>query len=141
MTRYFLGVDTGATKSHALIADGSGRALGFGEGGPGNPDSVGHEGLADVLRAITQEALTGAGISKDEIAGAGFGIAGYDWPSFGGNVPCKPSARLDWTHRWKSSTMPSSACWRGRRRGGVSPSSQARVATVGVGTRSGEKPK
>ena len=34
MTRYFLGVDVGATKSHALIADETGRAVGFGPPGP-----------------------------------------------------------------------------------------------------------
>jgi N-acetylglucosamine kinase-like BadF-type ATPase len=81
MTRYFLGVDVGATKSHALIADDLGRALGFGEGGPGNPDVVGYNGLADVLQLITQEALAAAGIAAAAIAGAGFGIGGYDWPS------------------------------------------------------------
>jgi len=81
MGRYFLGVDVGGTKSHALVAGPSGRVLGFGEGGPGNPESVGYDGLAQVLRAITEEALAGAGIARDEIAGAGFGIAGYDWPS------------------------------------------------------------
>jgi N-acetylglucosamine kinase-like BadF-type ATPase len=81
MTRYFLGVDTGATKSHALIADESGRALGFGAGGTGNPDSVGHDGLIEVLRLIVGQALVAAGISLSQLAGAGFGIAGYDWPS------------------------------------------------------------
>jgi len=81
LTRYFLGVDVGATKSHALIADDLGRALGFGEGGPGNPDVVGYNGLADVLQLITQEALAAAGIAAAAIAGAGFGIGGYDWPS------------------------------------------------------------
>jgi N-acetylglucosamine kinase-like BadF-type ATPase len=81
MTDYFLGVDIGATKSHALIADDSGRVLGFGEGGPGNHEVVGYEGLAEVLFTITHQALAAAEISKDQIAGAGFGVAGYDWPS------------------------------------------------------------
>jgi N-acetylglucosamine kinase-like BadF-type ATPase len=81
MTRYFLGVDTGGTKSHALVADDVGRALSFGEGGPGNPEGIGYDGLAEVLQLITQEALTAAGIAIGEIAGAGFGIGGYDWPS------------------------------------------------------------
>jgi N-acetylglucosamine kinase-like BadF-type ATPase len=81
MTGYFLGVDTGATKSHALIADESGRAVGFGVGGSGNPDSVGHDGLVEVLRRIIGQALAAAGISLSQLAGAGFGIAGYDWPS------------------------------------------------------------
>ncbi|HXV45033.1 MAG TPA: BadF/BadG/BcrA/BcrD ATPase family protein, partial [Anaerolineae bacterium] len=81
MTRYFLGIDTGATKSHALIADESGQALGFATGGTGNPEIVGYDGLAEVLRDITGRALALAGISTAAIAGAGFGIAGYDWPS------------------------------------------------------------
>jgi N-acetylglucosamine kinase-like BadF-type ATPase len=81
MTRYFLGVDTGATKSHALIADDHGRALGFGQGGPGNPEGIGYDGLAEVLGLIAQQALAAAEISIDEVAGAGFGIGGYDWPS------------------------------------------------------------
>jgi N-acetylglucosamine kinase-like BadF-type ATPase len=76
-----LGVDVGATKSHALIADDRGQALGLGAGGPGNPDDVGHEGLAQVLSVATDEALAAAGITSDEIAGAGFGVSGYDWPS------------------------------------------------------------
>ena len=81
MTRYYLGVDVGATKSQALVADDAGRALGFGESGPGNPVSIGYASFAEVLRAITQEALSSAEIRLDEIAGAGFGIGGYDWPS------------------------------------------------------------
>jgi N-acetylglucosamine kinase-like BadF-type ATPase len=81
MTCYFLGVDIGATKSQALVADDLGRALGFGEGGPGNPLTIGYEGFAELLRAITQEALVTAGIIQDQVAGAGFGIGGYDWPS------------------------------------------------------------
>jgi N-acetylglucosamine kinase-like BadF-type ATPase len=81
MRRYFLGVDVGATKSHVLIADNLGQALGLGTGGCGNPDSVGYDGFAEVLRTATDEALAAAGITRDEIAGAGFGIGGYDWPS------------------------------------------------------------
>jgi N-acetylglucosamine kinase-like BadF-type ATPase len=78
---YFLGVDIGGTKSQALIANASGQAVGLGEGGAGNWEDVGYEGLASTLNAITRQALANAGISKDQIAGAGFGIAGYDWPS------------------------------------------------------------
>ena len=81
MSRYFLGVDVGATKTHALIADDRGRALGLGEGGPGNPENVGFKGLAQVLQVAVGGALAAAGISRDQIAGAGFGIGGYDWPS------------------------------------------------------------
>ncbi|MBN1138474.1 MAG: ATPase [Anaerolineae bacterium] len=79
--RYFLGVDIGGTKSHALVADEEGQAIGFGEGGPGNWEVVGWDGLAATLRAITEQALAAAGIGKEQVTAVGFGIAGYDWPS------------------------------------------------------------
>ncbi len=81
MTRYFLGVDIGGTKSHALLADEQGRIVGFGEAGPGNHEVVGYQGLRAALQAITSQALEMAGAGKDQVAGAGFGVAGYDWPS------------------------------------------------------------
>jgi len=81
MTRYFLGIDVGATKTHALVADEVGRALGFGESGSGNPEGVGYDGLAEVLRVAALEALATAAVANRQIAGAGFGIGGYDWPS------------------------------------------------------------
>ncbi len=81
MTQYFLGVDIGGTKSHALVADESGRALGLGTGSAGNYEVVGYAGLAATLNAITDKALSMARVSKGQLAGAGFGIAGYDWPS------------------------------------------------------------
>jgi N-acetylglucosamine kinase-like BadF-type ATPase len=80
MTNYFLGIDIGATKSHALIAEENGQAVGFGQGGPGNHEGVGWDGLHNVLHVITDQALASAGITKTQIAGAGFGVAGYDWP-------------------------------------------------------------
>ncbi len=81
MPRYCLGVDVGATKTHALIANEYGQACGFGEAGPGNHEGVGYEGLAAALQVATDQALARAGISMAEIAGAGLGIGGYDWPS------------------------------------------------------------
>jgi N-acetylglucosamine kinase-like BadF-type ATPase len=81
MTRYFLGIDIGATKSHALIADEIGQAVGFGEAGPGNYEVVGWQGLQLTLRAAVQRALVSANVAKSQIAGIGCGIGGYDWPS------------------------------------------------------------
>jgi N-acetylglucosamine kinase-like BadF-type ATPase len=81
VVRYYLGADVGATKTHVLIADGDGRAAALGIGGPGNPDNVGYEGLARALDEATDAALSAAGVARERIAGAGFGISGYDWPS------------------------------------------------------------
>jgi N-acetylglucosamine kinase-like BadF-type ATPase len=79
--KYFLGVDIGATKSHALIADETGQAVGFGTAGPGNHEVVGYDGLIVVLDNITRQALERAATTRADLAGAGFGVAGYDWPS------------------------------------------------------------
>jgi len=80
MATCYLGIDIGGTKSHALIADSTGRALGLGAAGPGSYEVVGFGGLERVLRELTNAALAEAGLAPADIAGAGFGIAGYDWP-------------------------------------------------------------
>ncbi len=81
MARYFLGADVGSTKTHVLIADDQGHAVGFGSAGPGNHETVGYDGLVAALAAAADQALAAARIPKDQIAGAGFGVAGFDWPS------------------------------------------------------------
>ena len=81
MTHYFLGIDIGGTKSHALVAGNDGRVVGFGECGAGSYEIVGWEGLREALRLVTERAFASAGITKDQVAGVGYGIAGYDWPS------------------------------------------------------------
>lgn len=78
---YFLGVDIGGTKSHAMIADAEGRVLGFGHAGAGNHEVVGYDGLAAALQAVTGQALAQAGLAASDLSGGGFGVAGYDWPS------------------------------------------------------------
>ena len=77
----FLGVDVGGSKTHALLADEQGHILGFGETGPGNHESVGYDGLANAMQTAFQQAADKENITADQIQGAGFGIAGYDWPS------------------------------------------------------------
>jgi N-acetylglucosamine kinase-like BadF-type ATPase len=78
---YYLGVDLGSTKTHTLIVDESGRALGFGESGSGNHEDVGYEGMLETLQQGLERALRHAGLRHTDIAGAGFGVSGYDWPS------------------------------------------------------------
>jgi N-acetylglucosamine kinase-like BadF-type ATPase len=79
--RYFLGIDVGGTKTHALIANENGDAVGFGEAGPGNHEGVGYDGLANALKESTQKALDYAGLKVEQLTAGGFGVAGYDWPS------------------------------------------------------------
>ncbi len=81
MSQYFLGVDAGGTKTHALVADEDGEALGFGQAGAGNWQSVGFDGQREVLKDVTRQALKSAGLGMEDLCAAGFGLAGYDWPS------------------------------------------------------------
>lgn len=78
---YFLGIDVGGTKTHALIADETGATIGLGKAGAGNHEGVGYAGLAEAMKLATDVALDRAEISPRQIAGAGFGLGGYDWPS------------------------------------------------------------
>jgi N-acetylglucosamine kinase-like BadF-type ATPase len=79
--RFYLGVDAGGTKTHALIADLAGRIHGAGRAGTGNWESVGLEGAAHSLAQALDGALSSAGVRKDDLSAAGFGLAGMDWPS------------------------------------------------------------
>ncbi|HEY3345194.1 MAG TPA: BadF/BadG/BcrA/BcrD ATPase family protein, partial [Anaerolineaceae bacterium] len=80
-TRYFLGVDVGSSKTHAMVADQNGQVCGFGQAGAGNHEGVGYSGLQAALKAASGKALAEAGLNPADIAGAGFGVSGYDWPS------------------------------------------------------------
>ena len=76
---FFLGIDVGSSKTHALIVDETGRVVGIGSGGAGNHETVGYDGLERVLRDVTGQALAQGGLALDQIAGAGLGLAGLDW--------------------------------------------------------------
>jgi len=79
--RYFLGIDVGSSKTHALIANEEGRCIGFGQAGGGNHQGVGYERLTEVLQKSFEGASQMSGVAKNQIVGAGFGVAGYDFPS------------------------------------------------------------
>ena len=79
--KYFLGVDVGSSKTHALIADETGACIGFGKAWGGNHQGVGYDGLENVLKESFGAASEMAGVDPAHIAGAGFGVAGYDFPS------------------------------------------------------------
>jgi N-acetylglucosamine kinase-like BadF-type ATPase len=79
--KYFLGIDVGSSKTHALIADETGICIGFGKAWGGNHQSYGYDGLENVLKESFEAARQMAGVEIAHIAGAGFGVAGYDFPS------------------------------------------------------------
>jgi N-acetylglucosamine kinase-like BadF-type ATPase len=79
--RYFLGVDVGSSKTHALIANETGCCVGFGKSGGGNHQGVGYERLAEVLKESFERAKQTSGVDQSQIAGAAFGVAGFDFPS------------------------------------------------------------
>ena len=79
--RYFLGVDVGSSKTHALIVNETGQCIGFGLAGGGNHQRVGYDGLENVLRKSLHDAMKMSGVGVAHLAGAGFGVAGYDFPS------------------------------------------------------------
>jgi N-acetylglucosamine kinase-like BadF-type ATPase len=81
MMSYFIGGDLGGTKTHMLVVDQTGLARGFGESGSGNHQSIGYDGMFRSMRDALDQALQMAGVTIQEIAGSGFGIGGFDWPS------------------------------------------------------------
>jgi N-acetylglucosamine kinase-like BadF-type ATPase len=78
--RYFLGADLGGSRTRMVITDEAGNVVGYGKGGPGNHQSVGYAGMETSLKTALKQVLDSAKLRKNTIAGAGFGIAGYDWP-------------------------------------------------------------
>ena len=79
--KYYLGIDVGSSKTHALIVDENGQCLGFGKAGGGNHQSAGYDGQTVVLQKSFGQASEMSGVDAARIAGAGFGVAGYDFPS------------------------------------------------------------
>lgn len=79
--RYFLGIDVGSSKTHALVVDETGRCIGFGKAWGGNHQGVGYDGLENVLQKSFEAAREMCGVDPAHIAGAGFGVAGCDFPS------------------------------------------------------------
>jgi N-acetylglucosamine kinase-like BadF-type ATPase len=79
--KYFLGIDVGSSKTHALVVDETGTCIGFGKAWAGNHQGVGYDGLENVLKESFDQAKKTAGVSVEQIAGAGFGVSGYDFPS------------------------------------------------------------
>ena len=79
-TRFYCGVDGGATKTWAVVGDGEGRLVGFGTGGPANYHLVGLEAAMQAVRRAVDGALSQAGLELGALARACFCLAADDSP-------------------------------------------------------------
>ena len=73
----FLGVDAGGSKTHALLVDETGHVLGRGLGGNGNHQTA-FEAARNSIADACQKALHEAGVTKEQVTFAYFGLAGAD---------------------------------------------------------------
>ncbi|NPV67770.1 MAG: ATPase [Anaerolineae bacterium] len=80
-TCYYFGIDAGNSKTQGLIADSEGHVLALIHAGGGNWEGIGLEGARAVYADVLARALATAGLTINQIAAAGYGLAGYDFPS------------------------------------------------------------
>ncbi len=69
-------VDAGGSSTRAVVVDSTGRCLGLGTAGSGNPVSAGPESVALALGAAVRQATQSAGVLPASIAGAAVAMAG-----------------------------------------------------------------
>lgn len=77
---YVIGVDAGATKTEAIVADGEGHPVGAGRSGCGNWEVVGEKDAADAIFDAIRQALERADVTLAQVRNAHMGLAGLDWP-------------------------------------------------------------
>ncbi|MBX3030777.1 MAG: hypothetical protein KF809_11495 [Chloroflexi bacterium] len=81
MNDLLLGVDGGATKTVAVVADATGRVLGAGRGGSSDIHAEHDPQVAvDRVAEAARQALRAAGVEGSALAHAAFGLCGADWP-------------------------------------------------------------
>ena len=76
---YFLGVDSGNSKTVALVARADGRVVGWGRGGGGDIYVSEAEAVAAVTEAVAG-ALAAAGIGVSALTASCLSLVGADWP-------------------------------------------------------------
>lgn len=75
-----MGIDGGATKTLACLADQNGRPLGLGRGGPSNYHWIGEKAARQEIATATRRAFDQAGLTPRSVAVAWLGLAGLDVP-------------------------------------------------------------
>ncbi len=69
-------VDAGGSSTRAVVVDSTGRCLGLGTAGSGNPISAGPESVVIAVGAAVRQAIEYAGVLPSSIAGAAVAMAG-----------------------------------------------------------------
>lgn len=84
MSKIFLGVDGGNSKTVALVAHADGVVMGRGRSGNGDiyADGGAQIAVANVVSAV-ETAIEAAGVSTEDIAHGAFRLAGVDWDEDG----------------------------------------------------------
>jgi N-acetylglucosamine kinase-like BadF-type ATPase len=78
---FLLGVDGGATKTVAIVADAAGRVLGAGRDGSSDVHGGGDpEAAIERVAAAVRVALDAAGVPASSLAASMFSLCGADWP-------------------------------------------------------------
>lgn len=96
MSQLLLGVDGGATKTIALIAEASGEVLGAGRAGSSDIHSEASADIAvDHVVASVRDAVKAAGVHPRDLAACTFGLCGADWPEDEALYVASLRARLD----------------------------------------------
>src|SRR5262245_56502508 len=78
--KYYLGIDGGGTKTHAVVTDSNYRILGEGFSGAANPLRVGLEDAASHIYQAVSDACAQAGVELRNIDSACAAIAGINHP-------------------------------------------------------------
>ena len=78
--RYFLGIDGGGTKTHAIIADAFCRVIGEGTSGASNPLRAGLRDAVAHIECAVAEAAAAARVKLEQITSACAAIAGVNHP-------------------------------------------------------------
>ena len=87
MRQLFLGVDAGATKTHALLLDGQCAAVGFGEAGSGSHEVVGYDRARESIAECVERALRSGRTTKEAVGYACYCLAGADVASDFEEIP------------------------------------------------------
>ena len=78
--QYYLGIDGGGTKTHAVVTDSSCAVIGEGFSGGSNPLRVGLDDAVSHIDQAINEACSSAGITRRSIAGGCVAVAGVKHP-------------------------------------------------------------